>query len=230
MTRLQKYLIWIIFCLSLVEIYYHNKQRKQIASILLRLDSLEHPKYLTNGRGWLEFDSVEKLTMDDTTWTQPTRPIWSGTKKKHKPKPEISKDHITLDLIPPNSSIPYLKTHLAEDSLYTIQLEEYTKAKVGFGISTPVSRMIYGNPETYSNPIVYGLPNSTHFNCNCFPIVNYADSPADHFNFGIRYQWSWYPNGGDIISRVLSRIPEDSMKAWIGKETWDYLDSLDHNK
>lgn len=221
MTRLQKYLIWIIFCLSLVEIYYHNKQRKQIASILLRLDSLEHPKYLTNGSGWLEMDSM-KLTQDSTTLTEPTKPILRGTKKKHKPKPP------TLDLMPPDDPIPYLKTNLAEDSLYTIKPEISTKANIAFGISTPVSRMIYGSPETY--PIIYGLPNSTHLNCNCFPIVNYADSPADHFNFGIRYQWSWYPNGGDIISRVLSRIPEDSMKAWIGKETWNYLDSLDHNK
>lgn len=55
-------------------------------------------------------------------------------------------------------------------------------------------------------------------------VCNYDDSLMKDFNFYIRYQMPWMPGGGEIISRVLRRIPEDSMKVWIGKKTWDSLE------
>lgn len=69
--------------------------------------------------------------------------------------------------------------------------------------------------------------------CECFPVVNYDDTPFTHFDAFIRYQ-AWGRNigpywGGEIIARVLSRIPEDSMIAWIGKPTWDSLQYIEQH-
>ena len=57
-------------------------------------------------------------------------------------------------------------------------------------------------------------------------VCYYSDTPFANYNAFIRYQLAWFPNGGPIIGRVLDRIPEDSMKAWIGKKTWDSLENL----
>lgn len=57
-------------------------------------------------------------------------------------------------------------------------------------------------------------------------VCNYSDTPFTRYNAFIRYQMPWFPGGGTIIARVLDRIPEDSMKVWIGKKTWDSLENL----
>lgn len=57
-----------------------------------------------------------------------------------------------------------------------------------------------------------------------FPVVNYGDSTCDDLWFYIRYQMAWGEHhGGEILSHIVDRIPNDSIKAWMGSHIYDSI-------
>lgn len=105
--------------------------------------------------------------------------------------------------------------YLSQDTLYSFGRIKggITPTKVQFGNTYALT-----GDATWSR--IYNIKPNPYWR-----VCNYDDSliTSNTWSFYIRHQMPWLPGGGNLISRVLRRIPEDSIKTWIGRKTYDSL-------
>lgn len=105
--------------------------------------------------------------------------------------------------------------YLSQDTLYSMGIIK--------GGITP-TKVQFGNTYALTGDATWSRIDNIKPN-PYWRVCNYDDSliASNTWSSYIRHQMPWLPGGGNLISRVLRRIPEDSIKTWIGRKTYDSL-------
>lgn len=116
----------------------------------------------------------------------------------------------------------------AEDTMYYTGRNKYQIQLAPFDWTQedPYSKKWLGSKDTTQSFVtcLMTLKHYNELNHPFFPVVNYGDSNCSAFWFYVRYQMAWGEHhGGEILSRIVDRIPNDSIKAWMGSHIYDSI-------